>query len=382
MLIRGDFRYSRRLSIVLHRFCSAFCVLAFLKVTLPGDRKKQVCDQATLAWAKGHVQSVLQPFERNQFDLSDVHDSFMKLRSDAETAKKFFLVTTSSIGRTVEFSQDNIDDFTTACKTQLLTRLKRIQQVETLPNTAFIFSSLAALSQIGNTSVKAPIFSACSKETDASHIYIPRAAPHWSSRNLDDRSAADFKWKESKVFFRGSLSGIERALLFKNFAHQSKYVDVAMTSVPEGASCDEQRTRWCEGLPAKWVAENMIEKGEYVSMNMAASLYRYVLSVDGVGCADRLPALLSSNTIVFKSESELREFWYRDLVPYVHYIPVKSDFSDLLLQVEVVSKWSLSKQKSIISSANAYVQTHLSENSLDCYMITLLREYARIVQYQ
>ena len=86
--------------------------------------------------------------------------------------------------------------------------------------------------------------------------------------------------------------------------------------------------------------------------------------------------------IVFKSESELREFWYRDLVPYVHYIPVKSDFSDLLLQVEVVSKWSLSKQKSIISSVNAYVQTHLSENSLDCYMITLLREYARIVQYQ
>jgi len=343
--------------------------------TVPRPQINRACCQRSFNWAKSHVERVLNRFQNDSFSVQDINDAFRSLRGDKEVENKFFLVTTTSTGE-IEFSEDEVDDFTANCKDQLLKRLERMQQKENLPDVTFIFSSLAALSQIGNASTKVPIFSACSSETDHQHIFIPRAAPHWSSRNLADRAVVDFARKEPKVFFRGSLSSIERARLFNEFSAKHDYVDISMTGVPDGAPCDERRTRWCPGLPAKWVEKYKLKKGEYVTMKSAANTHRYVLSVDGVGCADRLPALLSSNMIVFKSQSELKEFWYRDLVPNKHYIPIKPDFSDLISKVKVVRGWKVGDQKRMIASANEYVRENLSEASLDCYMFTLLRAYA------
>lgn len=51
--------------------------------------------------------------------------------------------------------------------------------------------------------------------------------------------------------------------------------------------------------------------------------YRYILSVDGVGCADRFGTLLTGSSAVVKLRSVSKEFWYDDLVPGVHYIDAK-----------------------------------------------------------
>ena len=320
---------------------------------------------------------MLKPFQDNQFKKEEIERAYRALRSDREVEKKFFLVTISGGG--IRFSEDEVDTFTAACKLQLLRRLTRMQYKVPLPNAIFVFSSLAALSQIGNSSTTIPIFSACGGETDFQRMLVPRAAPHWTSKGLANQSTTDFEGKEKKLFFRGSLSGFERAKLFKSFSNESKFVDIAMTGVPDGAPCDNTRARWCPGLPDKWVTDYGLKKGEYFSMIRAANTYRYILSVDGVGCADRLPALLSSNMVVFKAESRLEEFWYYDLVPFVHYIPVKSDFSDLTSKIRAVLSLSLSHQKQIVASANQYVQLYLSEDSLDCYMTVLLSEYAYIL---
>jgi hypothetical protein len=43
----------------------------------------------------------------------------------------------------------------------------------------------------------------------------------------------------------------------------------------------------------------------------------------------RLPYLLAGNSVVLKQDSEYFEHFYRDLTAWTHYIPVKSDLSDL-----------------------------------------------------
>ena len=92
--------------------------------------------------------------------------------------------------------------------------------------------------------------------------------------------------------------------------------------------------------------------------------------------APRLPVLLASDMVVFKVDSGLEEFWYKDLKPFKHYIPVLSDFSDLIARIIQVRQMPLSEQKQIVRNANKYARERLSEDSLDCYTWLLLKSLA------
>lgn len=56
-------------------------------------------------------------------------------------------------------------------------------------------------------------------------------------------------------------------------------------------------------------------------------------TVDGTVAAYRLPALLSGDSVVFKQDSKWYEHFYAELQPWVHYIPVKEDLSDVMEQL-------------------------------------------------
>ena len=50
--------------------------------------------------------------------------------------------------------------------------------------------------------------------------------------------------------------------------------------------------------------------------------------------AYRLPYLIAGDSVVLKQDSKYYEYFYKQLRPYEHYIPIKSDLSDLLMQIE------------------------------------------------
>ena len=54
-------------------------------------------------------------------------------------------------------------------------------------------------------------------------------------------------------------------------------------------------------------------------------------NVEGAGwaCADRLPALLTSDSVVLKQASRNVEWWYALLRPWVHYVPLDAHWADL-----------------------------------------------------
>jgi len=58
--------------------------------------------------------------------------------------------------------------------------------------------------------------------------------------------------------------------------------------------------------------------------------FKYQINIDGNSCAwNSMFLKLKSNAVVFHVETDRQQWYYQHLVPWVHYIPVRSDLSDL-----------------------------------------------------
>ena len=99
--------------------------------------------------------------------------------------------------------------------------------------------------------------------------------------------------------------------------------------------------------------------------------YRATLVLDGNTLPDRLPFAMFSMTAVLKQESTQREAWYAKLVPYVHYIPVRRDLSDLEGQLD----WALqnaSRLEAIARNGAALAARWLSRRAQLCHWLAVL----------
>ncbi|KAG5733417.1 hypothetical protein E4T56_gene4120, partial [Termitomyces sp. T112] len=93
-------------------------------------------------------------------------------------------------------------------------------------------------------------------------------------------------------------------------------LDVAFAGVPGGCAPGT-----CEEL------ERVFEWRKPLDM-IAAGNYKYVLDIDGNGWSSRFKRLITSNSLIFKST--IYPEWFTDrIAPWIHYIPVQVDLSDL-----------------------------------------------------
>ena len=87
--------------------------------------------------------------------------------------------------------------------------------------------------------------------------------------------------------------------------------------------------------------------------------------------------LVAKNSLVFKVtlSSEVTDNW---LKPYVHYIPVEMDLSDLGDKVQ----WAIKNDKlarKIAENGRDFVKNHLRKADLDCYVFRILLEMATLM---
>ena len=85
-------------------------------------------------------------------------------------------------------------------------------------------------------------------------------------------------------------------------------------------------------------------------------IYKYIIHIDGHVSAFRLSSELSMNSVILLVESEWK-IWYSHLLkPYVHYIPVRKDLSNIYRQI----KWCKNnddKCKQISINARKFYET-------------------------
>lgn len=62
--------------------------------------------------------------------------------------------------------------------------------------------------------------------------------------------------------------------------------------------------------------------------------YKYLIDIQGYGWTDRLKILLQLGRVVLIQERAAKEWYFDELVPMKHYVPIKSDLSDLIDRIK------------------------------------------------
>lgn len=101
----------------------------------------------------------------------------------------------------------------------------------------------------------------------------------------------------------------------------------------------------------------------YMSIPEMVKKYRYLVDIGGNGYSGRLKVLLYSRRPVLLVERRYVEYFHDLLVPFVHYIPVKKDLSDL---IEKVLWLRNNKDAGEQIAINAYIfaMTHFTEEKM------------------
>jgi len=103
--------------------------------------------------------------------------------------------------------------------------------------------------------------------------------------------------------------------------------------------------------------------------------YRYLIDIGGNGYSGRLKFLLFSKRPLLLVDRNYIEYFHNDLQPYVHYIPVNMDLSNLMEQIG----WMQNNDAQCIEIANnafQYAITHFTEEKL-CERIAYVYNHLR-----
>ncbi|XP_071785645.1 protein O-glucosyltransferase 2-like [Asterias amurensis] len=168
------------------------------------------------------------------------------------------------------------------------------------------------------------------------------------------------KWinKTTKAFWRGRDSRRERLNLVKLSRSQPDLIDAALTNFFFFRNEEEEY-----GPKVKHISFFDFFK------------YKYQINIDGTVAAYRLPYLLSGDSAVLKHDSVYYEHFYKQIQPWVHYIPFKKDLSDIVEKI----KWAQThdeEAQQIAKNAQQFARENLLSNNIFCYYYQLLKEYS------
>lgn len=71
---------------------------------------------------------------------------------------------------------------------------------------------------------------------------------------------------------------------------------------------------------------------------------------------------------------------YNDFKPYVHYIPLSYDGSDLLAKIEWAKHHDAEVQQ-IVNNARAFADENFTDENIACFVYRLLSQYARLQEF-
>ena len=155
------------------------------------------------------------------------------------------------------------------------------------------------------------------------------------------RDRRPFEAKADRAIFRGYIGQRPNRLQFCNTFAGNPRVDVANT-LSGGSPFAEEK------IPNSGNAAPRLSLYEHLD-------YRYIMALEGNDVASNLRWVMSSNSLAVMPKPTC-ESWFMEerLVPGVHYVEVKDDFSDLEQQLDYYSS-HIKEAKEMARNANLYV---------------------------
>ena len=185
------------------------------------------------------------------------------------------------------------------------------------------------------------------KVTDLGHSHIIvklNHIRHWSLVRSVRANDIEYTSKKNSIVWRGSTTGITTRFRFDlvNKYKTHPVFDIGFTTVCQRAAVD------ASSIKPKLSLRDQLQ-------------YKFILSIEGNDVSSGLKWQLYSNSVVIMAKPTCVSWAMEDkLIPWVHYLPVKEDFSNL----EEVFQWGLvheSKCKAITVAAQKFIEQFLDE---------------------
>lgn len=170
----------------------------------------------------------------------------------------------------------------------------------------------------------------------------------------DSRAFSD---KHHMSVFRGKISGKPPRIRFMEMYYGSAVCDAGI--VPDGGD-----------FPPEWTGRRMTF-AEHLEN-------RFILALEGNDVATNLKWVMSSNSLAVMPRPTY-ETWFMEgtLVPGVHYVEIRSDFSDLAERMEYYSQ-NPAEAETIIRNAHQYIDQFRDPRRERLISLLVLEKYFRM----
>ncbi|XP_060692531.1 protein O-glucosyltransferase 1 isoform X1 [Hemiscyllium ocellatum] len=196
----------------------------------------------------------------------------------------------------------------------------------------------------------------------------PKGLGRWDLMRKELKVSAE-KWpwekKVSKGFFRGSRTSSERDPLILLSREEPLLVDAEYTKNQAWKSEKDTLGR----PPAKEIP--LVDHCKY----------KYLFNFRGVAASFRFKHLFLCGSLVFHVGDEWLEFFYPQLKPWVHYIPVNQDLSNVRELLQFVQE-NDDIAREIAERGHQFILEHLKMEDVSCYWKQLLMKYSKLLLYK
>jgi hypothetical protein len=191
-------------------------------------------------------------------------------------------------------------------------------------------------------------------------------------KNQIEKWNYDWSKKKNICIFRGGATGcgitIDNNMRLKAASISINYPDILDAGITDWNAKPKKYT----GCPVEVIdSTNFRFKLANKINNIEKSNYKYILNIDGHVSAFRLSSELSMNSVVLLVTSPYKLWFSNMLVPFIHYIPIKSNLEDLIDTIN----WCIdndSKCKDIASNAKLFFDKYLTKDGIFNYLEDML----------
>lgn len=190
--------------------------------------------------------------------------------------------------------------------------------------------------------------------------------------NVTDNSTSWDK-KIGKGVWRGSNTGIQ---LDKDWKHSPRgRLVIICNAFPD--LCDAGFTQYVNGRVDQ--IQEMKKSLGIVDMLTVEEQerFKYAIVADGNSApSSRMKSQLESGSLTMKQKSGFKEFFYSSLQPFVHFLPLRTDFQDLAEKIVWARKNDHLAQE-MVKNARKFSCQWFNSNSIHSYLLSVFEEYVK-----
>lgn len=245
-----------------------------------------------------------------------------------------------------------------------------------LPNVTLLICLHDAL----NNDYEVPIFVMAKNKHFNSHILLPDfealgACYQVLIRKDITRYAIPWERKNPMLIWRGNSTQGTDLITADNFHFLTRFI-LCELSMNHPNIIDAKFTIWGDGHLQRIPCLKRYEAKTPWPSYEEQLKYKYHIIIDGQTCAYTASGWkLFTNSLIFRPDSENTQWYYPELKPYVHYIPVKANLEDLLEKLHWAQENDI-EAKTIADNARRFAKDHIT---IDCNLLYL---YHLITRYR